>query len=121
MSAKHRPKKEGSRKKNRNEGSGKKERHEPNLGQVEAREEKEKLPSWPIWVRCPTSLSRNVDSCQGHTHHLRIFQKPLNRAAGSQSQGRPLLEARNRLAFLPLQNREAWRATPGSAGVAVEV
>jgi hypothetical protein len=40
MSAKHRPKKEGSRKKNKNEGSGKKER--PNLGQVEAREEKEK-------------------------------------------------------------------------------
>jgi hypothetical protein len=42
MSAKHRPKKEGSRKKNKNKGSGKKERHEPNLGQVEAREEKEK-------------------------------------------------------------------------------
>jgi hypothetical protein len=42
MSAKHRPKKEVSRKKSKNEGSGKKERREPNLGQVEAREEKEK-------------------------------------------------------------------------------
>jgi hypothetical protein len=31
----------GSRKKNK-KGLGKKERHEPNLGQVEAREEKEK-------------------------------------------------------------------------------
>jgi hypothetical protein len=47
MSAKHRPKKEGSRKKNKNEGSGKKERHEPNLGQVEAREEKEKASNLP--------------------------------------------------------------------------
>jgi hypothetical protein len=42
MSAKHRPKKEDSRKKNKNEGSSQKEQHEPNLGQVEAREEKEK-------------------------------------------------------------------------------
>jgi hypothetical protein len=42
MSAKHRPNKEGSRKKNKSEGSGKKERREPNLGQEEAREEKEK-------------------------------------------------------------------------------
>jgi hypothetical protein len=42
MSAKHRPRKGVSRKKSKNEGSGKKERREPNLGQVEAREEKKK-------------------------------------------------------------------------------
>jgi hypothetical protein len=42
MSAKHRPKQEGSPEKNKNEDSGKTERREPNLGQEEAREEREK-------------------------------------------------------------------------------
>jgi hypothetical protein len=73
MSAKHRPKKEGSRKKSKNEGSGKKERREPNLGQVEAREEKEKASDLAIWVRCPTSLSRNVDSWSGSHSPLASF------------------------------------------------
>jgi hypothetical protein len=41
MTAKRRAQEGGSRKKNK-KGLGKKERHEPNLGQVEAREEKEK-------------------------------------------------------------------------------
>jgi hypothetical protein len=77
MSAKHRPKKEDSRKKNKNEGSSQKEQHEPNLGQVEAREEKEKASDLDH-----TSLSRNVDSWPGSHSPLanQSFQNPLNRS-----------------------------------------
>jgi hypothetical protein len=47
---------------------------------------RKKLPIWPIWVRCPTSLSRNVDSWPGVTLTASVFLRDCR--PGPQTYGR---------------------------------